>query len=181
MAAVLIAGAVFIIWPKVKKSVSNDADTASDWLGRNSPEINVSDKVSGAEAQFKTFVHPVRGFSFDYPADWSADAFLQDTEEAVMVGGQNQETGIAIFIYPFDETGAITKKRILKDVPDIKIQNETALKISGIDALGFDSNEREFGPTKEVWFVHSGFLYQIAASAGSGEVLYMIVESWKFQ
>lgn len=183
--AALVAAGGFIIWNKSKNPVSSPGEI-SGWLNPAAPKENPVANT-GISAAFRTYTHPVHGFSFDYPADWSLDVFSDppdgeagEGEETVVL--QNAETGIAVFIYPFDEPGPITKKRILRDVPDIKIENEIGLKIAGgsIDALGFDSNERELGPTKEVWFVHGGFLYQISGAQGSGEALYIIVESWKF-
>lgn len=153
----------------------------SGWLNPGAPR-EVGLLQAGISAAFRTYTHSVHGFSFDYPADWVIDdSFKEEGEEAVLI--QNEETGIAVFIYPFDEPGPITKKRVLKDVPDMKIENEIALKIANgsIDALGFDSNERELGPTKEVWFVYGGYLYQISGAEGSGETLYKVVSSWKFQ
>lgn len=168
--AVLIAGAVFTAL-KFKKP------PAENLLPANS----AGKTPAAGAAAFMTYVHPDRGFSFDYPADWSAEAFAEDGEGEI-VAVQNAETGILIFIYPFNESGPITKERVLRDVPDMKIQNEIQLKLgNGIDAFGFDSSERDIGPTKEVWFVCGGFLYQIAAAEGSGETLSKMAETWKIQ
>jgi len=179
--ALLLGGAAFGVWTKIKNSLNEEGDKLSDLLGQKSPGGGVAENDSGGQAQIKTFSHPVYRFSFNYPEGWSAESFLEEEGEAVLVQSQNEESGIAVFVYPFDEAGPLTKKRILRDVPDMKMENETTLKIVGLDALGFDNNQREFGPTKEVWFVYNGFLYEISAALGSGEVLYMMVESWKFQ
>jgi hypothetical protein len=140
---------------------------------------NNSLPVAPESSFYKTFSHPIYGFSFDYPPDWSVDAFSGEDEETLLL--RSAEKGIMIFVYPFNETGVLTKERILRDVPDMKIENEISLKIAGaVDALGFDSKEREFGPTKEIWFIHNGRLYQVAAGEGTGEVLYNLVETWRF-
>lgn len=158
------AAAVFVYSPE---NSGNPADIASR-------------QTEVGEAAFMTYIHPEYGFSFDFPADWGAESFAED-EGGEVVAVQNAETGILIFIYPFNEPGPITKERVLKDVPDMKIQNEIQLKIGGaIDAFGFDCDEREIGPTKEVWFVRNGFLYQISAAEGSGEVFYKMAETWRF-
>lgn len=141
-------------------------------------EIN-SNQAAKGEPGFKTYAHPKYGFSFSYPDGWSAEAFQDDGGDGVAV--QNQETGIMILIYPFPEPGPISRERILKDVPDLKIKNEIVLKVAGLDALGFETDEREFGPTKEVWFVYNGFLYQISGATGSGAALEKIIASWKFK
>ncbi len=198
-AAVLISGAVFAA-VKFKKPVSQNLSEAKeanpvDNILANiaAPDVPKSDFKVSPKSDFKNYTHPGYGFSFDYPADWSADLFEDDSGPASpSLGGevaviQNSETGILIYIYPFDEPGPISKERILRDVPDMKIANGKQIKIapstgSGqtIDALSFDSDEREIGPTREVWFVFGGFLYQLSAAEGGEEALNKMIETWKF-
>lgn len=136
-------------------------------------------QTDAGQTQFKTCAHAGYGFSFACPVDWISDLFKDGDGEVAVI--QNAETGILIYIDPFDEPGAITKERILKDVPGMALENSQQIKIAGtIEALSFLSNERETGPTKEVWFVHKNFLYQISAAEGSDEVLAKMIATWKF-
>ena len=157
---------------------------------------------------FKTFTHPGYGFSFDYPDSWNASSFSEGDGETVLIQksqipnppeaeqarngasksqtnpnsqNSNDQNGLQIYISEFDEpeTG-LTRERILQDIPDLKIANEQAVKLSGLDGLRFDSVNQSGQATKEIWLVHNGFLYQISAVVGSEEVLNKMIESWKF-
>lgn len=142
-------------------------------------EQNETVNTDSGRAQFKTCAHAGYGFSFACPVDWISDLFKDGDGEVAVI--QNVETGILIYIDPFDEPGAITKERILKDVPDMVLKDSQEIKIAGtINALSFFSKEREIGPTKEIWFTHKNFLYQISAAEGSDEVLAKMIATFKF-
>ncbi|MBU1102571.1 hypothetical protein KJ853_02860 [Patescibacteria group bacterium] len=183
-AVVLIGGAVFgaVKFKNSAERNSSQANAFDDILANMAADdaLKLDFKVF-PKSDFKNYIHAGYGFSFDYPADWSVDIFKDDVGDVAVI--QNAETGILIYVYPFDEPGPITKERILRDVPDMTIENGRQIKIGEagvIDVLIFDSDEREMGPSKEMWFVHGGFLYQISAAEGSGEALNKIIESWKF-
>jgi len=184
-AAVLIAGAVLGAM-KFKKLVSQNSPAAKETNPFDNILANIAaddvlkpDFKVSQKSDFKNYAHAGYGFSFDYPADWNADLFKDDVGDVAVI--QNSETGILIYIYPFDEPGPISKERVLKDIPDMKIENGRQIKIANsIDALSFDSDEREIGATKEIWFVRGKFLYQISAAEGSEETLNKMVETWRF-
>ncbi len=138
----------------------------------------------------KTFQHPGYGFSFEYPKDWNVSSFSEGEGETILV--QSSETGVQIYISPFDEPEtALTKERILKDIPEMVINNDQPIKFAGLSALRFDSVSQSGQNTREVWFAHNGFLYQISfalrslgeagAVVGSEEVLNKMIETWKIQ
>ncbi len=92
----------------------------------------------------------------------------------------DKQASLQIYIMMFEETGPITKERILEDLPDLKIVSEKQINIAGtINALSFESENESSQKTQEVWFVYNNFLYQISA-AGNGEVLDKIIQTWKF-
>ncbi|MFH0955601.1 MAG: hypothetical protein V1801_00055 [Candidatus Falkowbacteria bacterium] len=64
--------------------------------------------TDSGRTQFKTCAHAGYGFSFACPVDWISDLFKDGDGEVAVI--QNAETGILIYIDPFDESGAITKE-----------------------------------------------------------------------
>ena len=162
--------------------------------------------ASSTPAGNKTFTHPGYGFSFNYPSDWNATSFTEGDGETVLVqksvsvtppsqggekegvkppsqGGEKEGVaGVQIYISLFDEQETVlTKERILQDIPDLKITNDKPIKFAGtLDALSFDSVNDAGLNTKEIWFVHNGFLYQISAITGSETILNKMIGTWKF-
>ena len=78
--------------------------------------------------------------------------------------------------------GSITKERILKDLPNLLIQKEKRVLIGeGINALSFESEMLDIGPTYEIWFVHKGFIYQARTYRDFGPIMEEILKTWKFK
>lgn len=130
-------------------------------------------------------------FSFVYPEK------LKITEEPIIdaEGGQvgkrilaesstpeGTARGFEIVVLPFDEDTVLTKKRILQDVPEMAIKNEKNIKIGGdIGALAFESQDENIGTTYEIWFAHSGFLYQARTYKDFGPMMEEILKQWRFK
>lgn len=132
------------------------------------------------KSDFRNYTHPGYGFSFEYPAGWNASSFSEGEGEVVLMQNTDKQASLQIYIMMFEETGPITKERILEDLPDLKIVSEKQINIAGtINALSFESENESSQKTQEVWFVYNNFLYQISA-AGNGEVLDKIIQTWKF-
>src|SRR3989344_2478048 len=123
------------------------------------------------------------GFSFGYPTGFNVGAFDDDNGRTVLIqraeGGGSE--GVQIYIQPFDEAAAITKERVLRDLPDTVIKNPLTVKLAGAAAgLAFDSFEPGLGDTFEVWFARGGQLYQIKTRAKDKGAVAEIFRTWRF-
>src|SRR3989344_494480 len=123
------------------------------------------------------------GFSFGYPGQFNVGAFDDDNGRTVLVqrteGGGSE--GVQIYIQPFDEQTAITKERVLRDLPDTVIKNPLTVKLARAAAgLAFDSFEPGLGDTFEVWFARAGQLYQIKTRAKDKGAVAEIFRTWRF-
>ena len=98
----------------------------------------------------------------------------------ILVKNAASDNGFQIFITAFDESGVITKERILKDIPDAVINGDEYIDIGGEKALSFISQDDLGGKTREIWAVHSGYLYRIKAYESFEEELFKIIKTWKF-
>jgi len=147
-------------------------------------EIESSASVFGED--FKKFTHPEYGFSFEYPKDLEIQAFKEE-EGGEIIGEtivfqqpnlpgvkpleDSEKIGLQIFISPFeDEEGVLTQERVLEDLPFAVIiePQEVFLGVLAekeIPALIFWSEDPLIGKTREVWFIHSGYLYEITTYA----------------
>lgn len=126
----------------------------------------------------ETYTNSKYGFSFDYSKELSVSEFTEGKIDVILVKDETGD-GFQIYITPFDEQGPITKERILKDIPDMRISNDKEILISGQKALSFISQDASL-ETLEIWFVHKGNLYQITAYTDMDATLKPIIQSWKF-
>jgi len=145
------------------------------------------------------------GFSFGYPKEFTISEFTESNADVVLISDAKASGIFQISVSPWDEPfdstqgkpGPITKERILKDIPDMRISNDKEISVGGFDkitasgetdstsspqkALSFISKDELGNETQETWFVHNGNLYQISAlSSFEGELL-KILATWKFQ
>ena len=154
------------------------------WTGNsgNPADIINSQIQEQKKPVLKTYINTGYGFSFDYPSEWEVSYFSDETGKTILAQkADDPQQDVQVYIQPFDEPEtSLTKQRILKDLPGMTIENEKAMTLaSGINALSFSGRDENFGKTREVWFVHNGFLYQITAPSGNQEILEKMINSWK--
>lgn len=136
------------------------------------------------------------GFSFRYPKGFKITEFSDGQGNVILAEGENGKS-FQIYIQPFDEpafvetsTGkemTLTPERIRQDVPKIVMRNTQLYELDGISTIVFESEEPNFGPTFEVWFIypenpypHGNYLYQITSSADFAQEVTEIINTWRF-
>ena len=128
------------------------------------------------------------GYSLDYPSalqvtvyDEGADGYtLLFAPQETIAGTATEKIGFQIFISPFPEKDALTRERILKDLPDAIIEDpQAAILGDGTKALIFWSNSA-VGRTREVWFARHGWLFEISTYAEFDARLADILKTWRF-
>ena len=133
----------------------------------------------------KTSNAPPRYYSLDYnffldiPKGFRFSE-IQDNGGTVILAEGGNGKSFQIFITPFDEPGPLTPDRIKKDLPQKVILNPHAGTLDGTPALAFTSQDPGTGDVFEIWFVHSGYLYQISTSASFADTMQSFLQSWKF-
>ncbi|PJE69041.1 hypothetical protein COU96_01905, partial [Candidatus Shapirobacteria bacterium CG10_big_fil_rev_8_21_14_0_10_38_14] len=164
LAIALLFGAIYFV-------VSNKKSPQSEEVSNN---INEYQSVSGNEQTFtiaqsedgenNIYTDSQYKFSFEYPKNFTATKFQEGEEgDTILVQEKESKKSFQIFISPFDEPGPLTKERVKQDLPDLIINNpEQRVLKNGAVALVFFSEESSIGETREIWFVHNGYLYQIS-------------------
>jgi len=89
--------------------------------------------------------------------------------------------GMQIFIVPYDGK-IITDERFLRDAPSGVRYNIESTNIGYIDvpAVTFNSYDQFLGDTREVWFIHNGYLYEVTTFKGFGDWFSGIMKTWRF-
>lgn len=89
--------------------------------------------------------------------------------------------GLQIFIVPY-EGEVITEERFNRDVPSGVRYNieDTAIARRQVPAVTFNSYDQFLGDTREVWFIHNGFLFEVTTFKGFGDWFSDIMQTWRF-
>ena len=131
------------------------------------------------------YTDPKSRFSFTYPAGYVAHPIEEGNigETLLVQKGTGPKTAFQIFISEFDEPGPITKARILKDVPDMVVNEPTEAIIGKerVTAFIFKSKEPSVGDTREIWLVAGGYLYQITAPIDLDPEVAEMMKTWTSQ
>jgi hypothetical protein len=131
------------------------------------------------------FAHKFRKFSFLYPKEMTVANFLDENDnEVILIQNTEKGQGFQITLSPFDEkTNTLSVERVKKDLPDLAIEKVEAVEIgSAGKGLAFISDNEAFGgQSREVWFVHGGFLYQISTYSHLDPLIQSVLNTWKFE
>ncbi len=79
-----------------------------------------------------------------------------------MLGNPKGERGFQILVFPYKED-YVTEERFRMDIPSGSMENPQNILIDGVPGTIFYSTDATLGETREVWFIHNGFLYEITA------------------
>ncbi len=164
------------------------------------PSSNDQALSSNDQALSSLYENLKYGFSFNYSKEFSVSEFTEGEADIVLIKDVTGD-GFQISITPFDEpfdsaqgkSGPITKERILKDIPNMRIGNDKEISVGGEKALSFISKDASL-ETLEIWLVRggppaglptgkageAGNLYQISAFPGFSRELNNILATWKF-
>ncbi len=112
---------------------------------------------------YTTYTHPIYGFSFYYPKDFTLQTFPAAGGDLTLVQSPTHNMWFKIYVSPFNEPGPLTKERIQIGLPRLVIEDfrEYWLK-DGAPAVLFSSEDPVDGETRELWLIREGHLYQIS-------------------
>jgi|SRR3989344_599372 len=173
--AAILAGLGALLYAPDDKSVENfigeAALPAGSLVERKSREIPL-----GA----REYKNEHYGFSVLYP-DILSMKEIDEGGGAATIIFQNVEKGLGfqIFIVPYVEK-QVSEERFLKDVPSGVRKESKDFQIDGALATGFYSNNAFLGETREVWFIHGSFLYEVTAHRSMETLFAEIIATWKF-
>ncbi|MBI1956940.1 MAG: hypothetical protein HYS44_00570 [Candidatus Niyogibacteria bacterium] len=135
------------------------------------------------------YTHPDIGFSLEYPRELEVRRFSEKEDAETILfqragdedRARGERLGFQIFITPFDdEWPVITRERILRDLPDLKMEDvQEVILGDGTRALIFWTEDPSLGRTREVWFTSMGIrLYEITTYEHLDSWLAMILSTW---
>ena len=130
------------------------------------------------------FTHDLRGLSVEVPGELEIKSFDEGGgAETVVFQHPTDQLGFQIFILPY-KGEQITEDRILKDIPSgvVKDPQEVVIgKRGDIRAMAFVSENPIMGETREVWFIHDGYLYEVTTYLSYDEWIADIMDTVSFE
>ncbi len=123
---------------------------------------------------------PAYHFSLLYPDNLTVHSFGEGGG-ASTITFENTATGYGfqIFVLPYTEA-TISDERFIKDNPIGVREDLQEGLIDGVTAAFFLSKNAGMGPSREVWFINKGYLYEATAPAVIDPWFLSIMTTWKF-
>ena len=109
----------------------------------------------------KRLQHPTYGFTVTVPNAMELERYEEGgNSETLVFFDTNDGIEFQLFVTPYDAS-EVTKERLALDIPsgDIREPQEIVLG-NGLRAFMFLSHAPIVGDTREVWFIHDGYLYE---------------------
>lgn len=131
----------------------------------------------------QTYTNMSLGFSFKYPAGLKAGTETSQSTGSVTVLVQNPSThlGFQLYITPYSGSSAsVTAAHVAQDLPNIDMRDAQGVVIAGAPGVTFLATDPNFGNSRQVWFVHKGYLYQASTYSSQGSLLGKVLSAWAF-
>ena len=153
-------------------------------LSGTTTSFNTKNEQPTLREGYLHYTNDTYNFALEYPSNLTVKSFLEEDDgetivfKSEIVGGKLQ--AFQVYIQPFTED-RITREYILEDIPGIELLNlEEIILGEDTPALLFWSGDDLFGRTREVWFVHEGYLYQVTTLGELDAWLAEIMTTWRF-
>lgn len=118
-------------------------------------------------------------FSFEYQNEFMYERYEEAEGETLVFIDSEQKKEFQIFITPFTEE-YISEERFRLDVPSGVIKDKQDVLVGGVQGTIFFSENSFLGGTRELWFIHNGFLYEITTYDELDSWLADIMKTWRF-
>lgn len=131
-------------------------------------------------AGFKEYRNEKYHFALFYP-DMLAITEYDEGFGAMTITFENNEAtkGFQIFIAPDHDT-QISEERFRMDEPSGVVKDKTDTSVDGAPAVAFFGRHPEVGDTREVWFLHGGYIFEAVTVKAQEEIIGTSLSTWQF-
>ena len=142
----------------------------------NSPTGGASPQAVAAISKYQyteAYSSDKYGFSFKYPVKFSVNPMSASGSDAFLVQDIPDKIGVQIVITPQTGNISLSESFLRANLPNLKIGDSKEVKLAdGSTAISFSSDNPAFpGGSREIWFMHGGYLYQLSTYATQGDFL----------
>ena len=94
---------------------------------------------------------------------------------------EDSGTGSRVEIFVKPDTRPVVSEAVFKmDEPPGVTKDPEHATIDGASATTFNGHNDQMGDTREYWFLHGGYLYEVATYRDLGKILSEMMSSWEF-
>jgi hypothetical protein len=155
-------------------SVGSTTDSAT------SSVVSITTPTVQAPPNSKLYQSSDYHFSVYYPDHLSLSQQGVGGGAAVMLfKDKARSEGFQIFVTPYGDQ-KITQDRFKMDEPSGVMNDPQNITIDGAAATEFLSTNPAMGTSREIWFLHGGYLFEVTAPQPLDAWLLSIMETWKF-
>jgi len=174
-----VAGALLVVFVVPQTHMSGFVNRTSG------PLVGREEGVTRSAQEGKLrYTHPKHHFSLEFPQELAIGRFTEGLDsETVVFQKPGEESSFQIFVTPYKQT-EITEERLQKDLQGSTFEEPVEVMIGAredVRAVIFFSEHPTLGRLREVWFIHDGFLYEVAARAELDLWLAEILKTWTFE
>jgi len=178
VALLVVGGALYLFMPMFDLVGRTSQSAAS------TPLVAYVPKSSGREVGTgeKEYYNQQYTFSLLYPDNLTVKEFPEVGGAMTITFEQDDGktlSGFQIFIVPFAGS-QITSERFKQDNPSGVRKNLKDITLDGATGASFYSTNATLGDTAEVWFTHSGYLYEVTTFKELDTWLADILATWRF-
>ncbi len=168
-------------------SVSSDVPVSASSSAPSSEAPNVLPPLSQSTPQTQqategmlAYQNAAFHFGLLFPDNLQAIEY-KEQDRAVTVTFQDTKTdqGFEVYVTPYADQ-QITAQRFKLDEPSGVMQSPTDIIVDGTRATMFFGSNSIMGDTREVWFIHGGYLYEVTTYKEFDSWLAGIMQTWKF-
>jgi|SRR6185295_12003934 len=163
---ILLIASLFAVGKGLKPLNSPSDATQIEFSQSNSPPTLATTTPAGYVSYTST--------KYQYSLSYPPYLHIKEYEESggahtVIFQDPDTNAGFQIYVVPFSGTH-ISKARFLLDESSGVMINPTDIMIDGTRATMFFGKNSIMGETREVWFIHGGYLYEVTT--------YKELDSW---
>lgn len=139
---------------------------------------------TGAPAQLpqdaKQYTNSMYGFSLYYPEALRVREYDEGGgARSIIFEQKGGGGGFQVYVQPYKED-YITEDRFRLDEPSGVLEQKTDIVVGGVPAVMFFSKNALLGQTREVWFIKSGYLFEVVTYKELDQWLSEIMSTWQF-
>lgn len=169
---VILGGfAWYMLRPEAGNGLQSTAALSAATTSQYAGKLDASDKV---------YVNEKLNFSLAYPSDLDYQEFDEGGGSFTILFKNTDATKtFQIFVTP--HVGwFVSPERIAMDIPSRKVESPIEVTVNGAKGTIFFSEHPSLGATREAWFLHGDYLYEVTTYRDLDEWLSYIMSTWKF-
>ncbi len=182
---IILSIITLIFFDKLKLSNSNNllkdnsvSSVATSSISSDAVAEKIAKSTDDIPADYIKYTNIKYSFSLFHSPQSKITEYDQG-QGAMIITVENEQNakGMQIFIVPYWEK-TISEARFKADIPSGVRTDIEKTYVDGVEAVTFHSFDESLGPTREVWFIRGGYLYEVTTFQGIADWFVPKMQTW---